>query len=62
MNIDIAKGFVTQLKGQSQKALGKLIECDRDIDAGNRLIFDGKIQVRLGIAKIKAHRDFRAAH
>jgi uncharacterized protein YjbJ (UPF0337 family) len=56
MNRDRIEGSWDQVRGNVQKAWGKLTNDDLDVIEGNRKILSGKIQERYGVAQDEAER------
>lgn len=56
MNRDRLEGSWDQVRGNVQKAWGKLTNDDLDVIEGNRKILSGKIQERYGVAQDEAER------
>ena len=60
MNQDRAEGSWEQVKGNVQKAWGKLTNDDLSVIEGNRKLLAGKIQERYGIAQDEAEKQVKA--
>lgn len=65
MNNDRIQGSWEQVKGNVQKAWGKLTNDDLDVIEGNRKVLAGKLQERYGIAQDEAEKqidDWNSKH
>jgi uncharacterized protein YjbJ (UPF0337 family) len=56
MNNDRIQGSWEQVKGNVQKAWGKLTNDDLDVIEGDRKVLAGKLQERYGIAQDEAEK------
>ncbi len=65
MNNDRIQGSWEQVKGNVQKAWGKLTNDDLDVIEGDRKLLAGKLQERYGIAQDEADKqidDWNSKH
>ncbi|CAL4866273.1 MULTISPECIES: CsbD family protein [Asticcacaulis] len=59
MNNDRIQGSWEQVKGNVQKAWGKLTNDDLDVIEGDRKLLAGKLQERYGIAQDEAEKQIK---